>query len=104
MKVNETVQIRNGNNSMGGIFIHEEFITGKIIKVNKKSIRVHMTHVKCTTNGKITREYDINEEATFTFWKTVDRQHGTASIYKNNKYGVIEIANRLSDNGARREP
>ena len=93
MKVNETVQIRNGYNPVGDMLIYEEFITGTVVKVNKKSIRVHMTHAKCTTNGKITREYDINEEATFTFWKTVDRQHGTASIYKNNKYGIIEIAN-----------
>ena len=98
MRINETVQIHNGYNSMGGMFTYEEFITGKVEKVNKKSIRVHMTHAKCTTNGKITREYDMNEKATFTFWKTIEnRQFGknagkTVSIYKNNKYGIIEIA------------
>ena len=92
MRVNEMVQIHKGNNSMGGIFIYEEFITGTIVKVNKKSIRVHMTHVKCTTNGKITREYDINEEATFTFWKTINKQSGTVDVYKNPKYGIIKIA------------
>ena len=98
MMVNERVQIHKGNNSMGGIFIYEKFITGTVVKVNKKSIRVHMTHVKYTTNGEITREYNINEEATFTFWKTIEnRQFGknaskTVDIYKNNKYGIIEIA------------
>ncbi len=92
MKVNEVIQIYKGSNSVGGVFIYEEFIEGTVVKVNKKSIRVHMTHVKYTTNGKITREYNLSEEATFTFWKTVDRQHGTASIYKNSKYGIIEIA------------
>ena len=82
---------------MGGMFIYEEVITGKIVKVSKKSIRVHMTHAKCTTNGKITREYDMNETATFDFWKTIEnRQSGknagkTVSLYKNNKYGIIEI-------------
>jgi len=92
------VQIHSGNNSMGGMFIYEKFIIGTIVKVNKKSIRVHMTHVKCTTNGEVTREYDINEEATFTFWKTIEnRQFGknagkTVSIYKNREYGIIEIA------------
>ena len=97
MKVNETVQIHRGS-SIGGIFIHEEVITGTIVKVNEKSIRVHMTHAKCTTNGKITREYDMNEKARFTFWKTIEnRQFGknagkTVSIYKNKKYGLIEIA------------
>ena len=97
MKVNQMVQTHKGNNSMGGIYICEVFITGKIIKVNKKSIRVHMTHVKYVTNGKITREYDIDEEATFTFWKRVEnRESGknagkTVDIYKNSKYGIIEI-------------
>ena len=97
MMVNERVQIHKGNNSMGGIFIYEEFIEGKVVKVNKKSIRVHMTHVKYTTNGEITREYNINEEATFTFWKTIEnRQFGknagkTVNIYKNKEYGIIEI-------------
>jgi uncharacterized protein (DUF39 family) len=88
MMVNEMVQIRKGSNSAGGVFIYEEFIDGKVVKVNAKSIRVHMTHVKCTTNGELTREYDINEEATFTFWKN----SGTVDIYKNPKYGIIKIA------------
>ena len=97
MKVNETVQIHKGSNSVGGVFIYEESITGTVVKVNKKSIRVHMTHAKCTTNGRVTREYDINETATFDFWKTIDRQFGenagkTVDIYKNSKYGIIEVA------------
>ena len=97
MVINKIVQIYNGNNSMGGMFIYEKFITGTVVKVNKKSIRVHMTHVKYTTNGEITREYNINEEATFTFWKTIEnRQFGknagkTVNIYKNKEYGIIEI-------------
>ena len=91
------VQIHKGSNSPGGIYIYEEVITGTIIRVNKKSIRIHMTHAKCLTNGKVTREYNINEEATFDFWKTIDRQFGenagkTVSLYKNSKYGIIEIA------------
>ena len=97
MKVNEMVQVRSGYNSMGGMFIYEKFITGTVVRVNKKSIRVNMTHVKCTTNGKLTQEYDIDETATFDFWKTVNKQFGknadkTVSIYKNYKYGIIEIA------------
>jgi len=92
MMVNEMVQIHKGTNSMGGMFIYEDFIEGKVVKVNKKSIRVHMTHAKCTTNGKITREYDIDETATFEFWKTVETAGKTVSIFKNNKYGIIKIA------------
>ena len=97
MMVNKMVQIHKGYNSMGGMFIYEEFIEGKVVKVNSKSIRVNMTHAKCTTNGKVTREYDMDEKATFTFWKTINKQFGknagkTVDIYKNSKYGIIEIA------------
>jgi hypothetical protein len=92
MKVNEMVQIHKGYNSIGGMYIHEEFISGTVIKVNKKSVRVHMSQAKCLTNGKVTREYNINEEATFTFWKTINKQSGTVDVYKNPKYGIIKIA------------
>lgn len=97
MKVNEMVQIHAGAMGLSGIFIYEKFIIGTIVKVNKKSIRVHMTHVKCATNGEITDEYDMNEEATFTFWKTIEnKQFGknsgkTVDIYKNKNYGIIEV-------------
>lgn len=90
------VEIRRGSNL--GVFIHEEIITGTVIKVNKKSLRVHMTHAKCMTNGKVVREYDMNETATFTFWKTIEnREIGenagkTVDIYKHSLYGIIEIA------------
>jgi hypothetical protein len=91
MMINKMVQIHSGYNSPGGIFIYEQIITGTIVKVNAKSIRVYMTSVKCLTNGEITREYNINQEATFTFWKKIDKQSGTVSVYKNPKYGIIEI-------------
>ncbi len=98
MKAGEMVQIHRGYNSIGGMYIHEEFISGTVIKVNKKSVRVHMSQAKCLTNGKVTREYNINEEATFTFWKTIvtlslaNKQSGTVDVYKNPKYGIIKIA------------
>ena len=92
MKAGEMVQIHKGYNSIGGMYIHEEFISGTVIKVNKKSVRVHMGQAKCLTNGKVTREYNINEEATFTFWKTINKQSGTVDVYKNPKYGIIKIA------------
>jgi len=91
VKVNEMVQIHNGYNSAGGMFIHERFIEGKVIKVNAKSIRIHMTHVKCTTNGKLTQEYDIDETVTFAFWKTIETTGKTVSIFKNSKYGIIKV-------------
>ena len=91
MKVNEIIQVHKGYNSIGGMYIYEEIIKGKVVKVNKKSIRVHLTHVKRTTNGQVTQEKDMDEMATFTFWKTIERQSGTVDIYKNSKYGIIEV-------------
>lgn len=97
MKVNEIVQIHEGRSSMGGIFIYEKFITGEVVKVNKKSIRVNMNHIKRTTNGKVTYEGKMNETATFAFWKTVEnRQFGRnvgkkVSFYKNSAFGIIEV-------------
>lgn len=97
MKINEMVQIHEGTSSMGGMFIHEKFTTGKVVKVNAKSIRVHMTYVKRMVNGKLVSEDEMNETATFAFWKTVEnRQFGKnvgkkVSFYKNNAYGIIEV-------------
>lgn len=95
---NMNVEIHNSNLSAGTMLISERFITGTVVKVNAKSIRVNMTHCKCTVNGKITREFDMNSVATFAFWKTVEKcQFGKnagkkVSFYKNNEYGIIEIA------------
>lgn len=98
IKNNMKVEIHDGSLSAGTMFISEKFISGEVVKVNAKSIRVNMTHCKCTVNGKVTREFDMNNVATFAFWKTVEnRQFGKnagkkVSFYKNNEYGIIEIA------------
>ena len=97
MKVNEMVQIYGGGMGISGIFTYEKFIIGTIVEINEKSVRVHMTQVKCVTNGEITDEQDINEEATFTFWKTIENEQynknasKTVDIYKNENYGIIEF-------------
>lgn len=94
--INTNVEIHNGVRI--GNAICEKHITGEVVKVNAKSIRVHMTHKRCTRNGKLSYECDMNETALFSFWKTVDREFGknagkNVSFYKNNTYGVIEIVN-----------
>lgn len=95
--LNMNVEIHDGVRV--GNTICEKHITGEVIKVNAKSIRVRMTHKKCTRNGEVSYECDMNEVATFAFWKTTEnRQFGknagkNVSFYKNNTYGVIEIVN-----------
>ena len=85
------VQIHKGSNSAGGIYIYEEVIAGTIVRVNKKSIRIHMTHAKYIVNGEIKREYNMDEEATFKVWKTVEAADKTVSIFKNSKYGIVRV-------------
>lgn len=95
--LNTNVQIHDGH--VIGASICEKFITGKVVKVNEKSIRVHMTNKVVTKNGKAVYECEMNEVATFAFWKTTEnRQFGknagkNVSFYKNSMYGVIEIVN-----------
>lgn len=96
MKVSEKVQVHSGN-TIDGITIHERFIEGSIIKVNKKSIRVYMTHVKYVVNGKLVHESDMDDMAIFNLYKIIqNKQYGknagkTVSVYKNKDYGIIEI-------------
>lgn len=95
MKINEMVQIHQGTCSMGGMYIHEKLITGKVVKVNAKSVRVHMTHIERMVNGKLVSEDEMNETATFAFWKTVKRSEfnagKTVSYFKNKEYGIITV-------------
>lgn len=97
IKLNEMVQIHEGTSSMGGMYIYEKFITGKVVKVNAKSIRVHLSYIKRTVNGKLVSENEMNEDATFTFWKTVYRRQSgkntgkKVSFYKNREFGIIEV-------------
>ena len=86
--IDKNVEIYDG--TLIGTFFCEKFITGKVIKVNEKSIRVHMTHKKCTRDGEITRECEMNEIATFTLWVVTGKN---VSFYKHNRYGVIGIVN-----------
>jgi hypothetical protein len=86
--INEKVTAHRGTNSMGTMFIYETFKTGEIVKVNEKSIRVHLAHEKKTTNGKIQSERETNQTATFAFWKNLS--DGRA-LYKNAEHGIITL-------------
>lgn len=99
--LNKNVEIRDSKciARLSGDIVCGKVITGKVVKVNAKSIRVHMTHKKCTRNGEVSLECEMDEIATFTFWRTTEnRQFGknagkNVSFYKNTTYGVIEIVN-----------
>ena len=86
--INENMNVEIHSGVLIGTTICVKFITGKVVKVNAKSIKVHMTHKRCTKNGKTSYECDMNEVVTFAFWKTTNKN---VNLYKNNYYGVIEI-------------
>jgi hypothetical protein len=83
------VTAHNGTSSVGHQFIRETFRTGEVVKVNAKSIRVSLTHERHTTNGKVQGEHEINQTATFTFWKY--RNDNGKALYKNALLGIITL-------------
>jgi hypothetical protein len=86
-EISANVMVHRGSCSMGGMFITEHFTTGTIIKINAKSIRLHLTHAKTTRNRELITNRDMDKEATFQYWKTVDGRE----LYKNNEYGILEF-------------
>jgi hypothetical protein len=87
--LNQKVTAHRGSNSMGTMFIYEAFKNGEIVKVNSKSIRVHLEKEIRKTNGKVTSERQIDTSATFTFWKHLSRSG--ESLYKNAEHGIITL-------------
>lgn len=67
--LNLTVSAHHGAASVGGMFINETVLTGKIIKVNAKSIRVQFTEEVKTCNGKETSRKAVNFSESFRYWK-----------------------------------
>lgn len=69
--VGKQVTAHNGTASVGGMFINEIFLSGKVTTVNAKSIRVQLNHERRTQNGKETYAGDYSENVSFKFWKTL---------------------------------
>jgi len=104
-EIGATVTVHSGTNSMGGMFITETFYTATIEKINPKSIRLHMTHIKVVRTGlasksqEVLTDRDINATESFPYWKTVESRVGdwtshetvTREFYKNNARGVLEF-------------
>jgi uncharacterized protein YkvS len=87
LMLHQMVTAHTGTCSMGGMFRYEAFRTGEIMKINRQSIRVHLTYMKRTTNGKVTSEMPMNTDATFTFWKVVKDKR----FFRNSEHGIITI-------------
>lgn len=73
-----------------GIIIDSTTYSGKIIKVNKKSIRVQLEHMVVKHDNKIINDTDYSGTVTYKFWKTTSDGN---DIYVSDGriYGIIEI-------------
>lgn len=73
-----------------GIIIDSSTYSGKIIKVNKKSIRVQLEHIVAKHGNKIVSDTDYAATVTYKFWKTTSDGR---DIYVSDGriYGIIEI-------------
>lgn len=87
------VEARNGTCQM--LIITSYTYSGEIIKTNKKSIKVNLTHLTKMHGSKIVQELDMNRIETFTFFKTINDELNDgkeADVYKNKMFGIIRIA------------
>ena len=81
--LNLTVSAHHGSASVGGMFITETFLVGKIVKVNAKSIRVQFSEEVKTCNGKETSRKAVDFTESFRFWKELSTGESayTANIH-----------------------
>ena len=82
-------QVQAHTGTCVGFTIYEDFYKGEILKVNEKSIRVKLTNIKHTENGKTKYDNPTAVNATFTFWK-IGADSGKA-LYKNSLYGTVAL-------------
>lgn len=86
VKVNDTVQAYKSQ--CIGVIIDSTTITGKVVKVNKKSIVVEYEHITVKHGSKVTWDSNFVETKKFTYWKTLSNGN---DCYRNTVDGYIEI-------------
>ncbi len=90
MKANTGMKIKAYRGDCIGIIIQATTWTGTIIKVNKKSIRVHLDGIEAKYGKRVTYKGSMDQEVRYTFWKTTSDGR---EIYKSESriYGIIEL-------------
>lgn len=74
-----------------GHIIDSSTYTGEVVKVNKKSIVVNLTHIVAKHGQKVIRDMEYNvPNVKYTYWKTCSDGR---IVYKSDSkiYGIIEI-------------
>ena len=93
----EMMKVKAYRSQCIGIVITGLHYYGEIVKINKKSIRVHFNRFVKTFGEKVEKDMAYDNTQTFKYWKTIVASYGenkgkTVDLYKNSIYGYIEIA------------
>ena len=86
VKVNDKVQTYKSQ-CIGSI-IDSIILTGKVVKVNKKSIVVEYEHIVVKHGNTVTWDSNIARKEKFTYWKTLSNGN---DCYRSRVDGYIEI-------------
>jgi hypothetical protein len=79
-------QVKGYSSRCIGTIIEANIYYGEIIKINKKSIKVHVVENVNTYGKKEVSRFNRNEEVTYKFWKTTS---DGKNIYKSDLCGTI---------------
>ncbi len=90
MKAQTGMKVEGYRSSCIGLLIQATRYNGTITKVNRKSIRVHITESISTFGSKETSRWNLSTDTTYTYWKTTDDGR---EIYRSNGrlYGIITL-------------
>lgn len=71
--------------------VHSTTYTGKIVKVNKKSIIVEVEHMLVKYGKEILRDWGYTATVKYTFWKSYEEEGIVYNVYtsKGREYGII---------------
>ncbi len=90
MKAQTGMKVEGYRSSCIGLLIQATRYNGTITKVNRKSIRVHITESISTFGSKETSRWNLSTDTTYTYWKTTDDGR---EIYRSSGrlYGIITL-------------
>ncbi len=90
MKAQTGMKVQGYSSSCIGILIQATRYNGTITKVNRKSIRVHITESVSTYGSKETSRWQMSRTITYTYWKTTSDGR---ELYRSEGrlYGIITL-------------
>lgn len=90
MKAQVGMKVEGYSGTCTGLLIQESRWNGEITKVNRKSIRVHLTENVNSFGSRETSRWNIDKDVIYTYWKTTSDGR---EIYRSEGrlYGIITL-------------